>query len=181
MEVIIPAIPVPAPMAIHQATKSEMTWTALLCWPAIIFSTGIGWGSFPWITPCSGKRSTIVQSPDQLMGRQWYSWVPQRIDVFRTTWHYGRYDILRDMVLLKSRELSVPTGRVPEVLKQFAMPKRGIEIRYVVMATLESRQLTKAEVKLLGSITGEAVSDNCELAPGGTHNEQSLKCWGWWH
>ena len=56
------------------------------------------------------------------------------------------------------------------------MPKRGIEIRYVVMATLESRQLTKAEVKLLGSITGEAVSDNCELAPGGTHNEQSLKC-----
>ena len=42
--------------------------------------------------------------------------------------------------------------------------------------TLESRQLTKAEVKLLGSITGEAVSDNCELAPGGTHNQQSLKC-----
>ena len=96
--------------------------------------------------------------------------------MFRTTWHCGRDDILRDMVLLKSRELSVPTGRVPEVLKQFAMPKRGIEVRYGVMATLESRQLTKAEVKLLGSITGEAVSDNCELAPGGTHNQQSLKC-----
>ena len=85
-------------------------------------------------------------------------------------------DILRDMVLLKSRELSVPKGRVPEVLLQFAMLKRGIEIRYVVMATLESRQLTKAEVKLLGSITGEAVSDNCELAPGGTHNQHSLNC-----
>ena len=56
------------------------------------------------------------------------------------------------------------------------MPKRGIEVRYGVMATLESRQLTKAEVKLHGSITGEAVSDNCELVPGGTHNEQSLKC-----
>ena len=56
------------------------------------------------------------------------------------------------------------------------MPKRGIEVRYGVMATLESRQLTKAEVKLLGSITGEAVSDNCELAPGGTHNQHSLNC-----
>ena len=43
------------------------------------------------------------------------------------------------------------------------------------MATLESRQLTKAEVKLHGSITGEAVSDNYELIPGGTHNQQSLK------
>lgn len=102
--------------------------------------------------------------------------MPQRIDVFRTTRRCGRDDILRDMVLLKSRELSVPTGRVPEVLKQFAMPKRGIEVRYGVMATLESRQLTKAEVKLLGSITGEAVSDNCELAPGGTHNQHSLNC-----
>ena len=80
------------------------------------------------------------------------------------------------MVLLQSKELSISTEQLPEVLKQFAMPKRGIEIRYVVMATLESRQLTKAEVKLLGSITGEAVSDNCELAPGGTHNQQSLKC-----
>ena len=96
--------------------------------------------------------------------------------MFRTTRRCGRDDILRDMVLLKSRELSVPTGCVTEVLKQFAMPKRGIEVRYGVMATLESRQLTKAEVKLLGSITGEAVSDNCELAPGGTHNHQSLKC-----
>ena len=82
---------------------------------------------------------------------------------------------MRDMVSLKSRELSVPTGRVPEVLKQFVMPKRGIEIRYGVMATLESGQLTKGEVRLLGSITGEAVSDNCELIPGGTHNQQSLK------
>ena len=44
------------------------------------------------------------------------------------------------------------------------------------MAPLESGQLTKGEVRLLGSITGEAVSDNCELAPGGTHNQQSLKC-----
>ena len=96
--------------------------------------------------------------------------------MFRTTLHYGRDDIFRDMILLKYRKHSVPTGRVPEVLKQFAMPKRGIEVRYGVMATLESRQLTKAEVKLLGSITGEAVSDNCELAPGGTHNQHSLNC-----
>ena len=80
------------------------------------------------------------------------------------------------MILLKYRKHSVPKGRVPEVLIQFAMPKRGIEVRYGVMATLESGQLTKGEVRLLGSITGEAVSDNCELAPGGTHNEQSLKC-----
>jgi hypothetical protein len=43
------------------------------------------------------------------------------------------------------------------------------------MATLESGQLTKGEVRLLGSITGEAVSDNYELIPGGTHNQQSLK------
>ena len=43
------------------------------------------------------------------------------------------------------------------------------------MATSESGQLTKGEVRLLGSITGEAVSDNCELIPGGTHNQQSLK------
>ena len=96
--------------------------------------------------------------------------------MFRTTLHYGRDDIFRDMILLKYRKHSVPTGRVPEVLIQFAMPKRGIEVRYGVMATLESRQLTKTKVKLLGNITGEAVSDNCELAPGGTHNHQSLKC-----
>ena len=98
--------------------------------------------------------------------------------MFRTTWHYGRDDILRDMVLLKSRELSVPTGRVPEVLIQFAMPKRGIEVRYGVMATLESGQLTKDEVRLLGSITRNAVSNNCEVVPEGTHNQQSLKCPG---
>ena len=96
--------------------------------------------------------------------------------MFWTVGHCDRDEISRVMVLLQSGELSIPTEYVLDVLKQFAMPKRGIEIRYVVMATLESRQLTKAEVKLLGSITGEAVSDNCELAPGGTHNQQSLKC-----
>ena len=58
------------------------------------------------------------------------------------------------------------------------MTKRGIEGRYGVMATSESGQLTKGEVGLLGSITGDAVSDNCELIPGGTHNQQSLKCPG---
>ena len=63
--------------------------------------------------------------------------------------------ISRVMVLLQSRELSVPTGCVPEVLKQFAMPKRGIEVKYGVMATLESGQLTKGEVRLLGSIPGD--------------------------
>ena len=101
--------------------------------------------------------------------------MPQRIDVFRTTWHCGRDDILRDMVLLKSRELSVPTGRVPEVLKQFAMPKRGIEVRYGVMATLESGQLIKGEARLCGSISREAVRGDCKLLPGGTHSQQSLK------
>ena len=55
------------------------------------------------------------------------------------------------------------------------MTKRGIEGRYGVMATSESGQLTKGEVRLLGSITGEAVSDNRELVPGCIHNQQSLK------
>ena len=84
--------------------------------------------------------------------------------------------ISRVMVLLQSRELSVPIERVPDVLKQFAMPKTGIEVRYGVMATSESGQLTKGEVRLLGSIIiGEAVSDNRELVPGCIHNQQSLK------
>ena len=95
--------------------------------------------------------------------------------MFWTAGHCGRDDISRVMVLLLSRELSVPTGCVPDVLKQFAMPKRGIEVRYGVMTTSESGQLTKGEVRLLGSITGEAVSGNCELIPGGTHSQQSLK------
>ena len=79
------------------------------------------------------------------------------------------------MVLLQSRELSIPTEHVTEVLKQFATPKRGIEVRYGVMAPSESGQLTKGELRLLGSITRDTVSDNCELVPGGTHNQQSLK------
>jgi hypothetical protein len=43
------------------------------------------------------------------------------------------------------------TGHVLEVLKQFVMTKRGIEVRCGVLATLESGQLTKGEVRLLGS------------------------------
>ena len=43
------------------------------------------------------------------------------------------------------------------------------------MATSESGQLTKGEVRLLGNITREAVSDNFESIPGITHNQQSLK------
>ena len=66
--------------------------------------------------------------------------------------------LFRSMVLLKSRELSVPTGCVPEVLKQFATSKRGIKVRYGVMATLESGQLTKGEVRLLDNITGDTVT-----------------------
>ena len=85
---------------------------------------------------------------------------------------------MKIVALLKSRELSVLTERVPEVLKQFATPKRRIEVRYGVMATLESGQLTKDEVRLLGSITRNAVSNNCEVVPEGTHNQQSLKCPG---
>ena len=82
--------------------------------------------------------------------------MPQRIDVFSFAGHCGRDDTSRVIVLLQSRELSVPTERVLEVLKQFVTPKRGIEVRYGVMATSESGQLT--EVRLLGSITGEAVT-----------------------
>lgn len=80
----------------------------------------------------------------------------QRIDMFQTAEHCGRDDISRVMVLFQSRELSVPIKRVLEVLQQFVTPKRGIEVRYGVMATSESGQLT--EVRLLGSITGEAVT-----------------------
>ena len=79
------------------------------------------------------------------------------------------------MVLLQSRELGIPIERVLEVLKQFARPKREIEIRNGVMATSESGKLTKDEVRLLGSITGEAVSGNCELDPEAKHSQQSLK------
>ena len=106
--------------------------------------------------------------------------------MFRTAGHCDRDDISRVTVLLQSRELSVPTERVPEVLKPIVMPKRGIEVKYGVMATLESGQLTKGEVRSFGSITGEAVSDNCELIPGGRHNQQSLKqpgmvtLWSWY-
>ena len=79
------------------------------------------------------------------------------------------------MVLLQSRELSIPTERVPEVLKQSATSKREIEVRYGVMTTLDSGQQTRGEVRLLGNITRDDVSDNCELVPGDTHNQQSLK------
>jgi hypothetical protein len=53
--------------------------------------------------------------------------------------------------------------------------KEGIGERYGVIATSKSGQLIKGEVRLLGSITGEAVNGNCELVPGGTHSQQSLK------
>ena len=50
-----------------------------------------------------------------------------------------------------------------------------IEKRYGVVATSETGQLIKGEARLLGRITGEAVSGNCELVLGGTHTQQSLK------
>jgi hypothetical protein len=59
-------------------------------------------------------------------------------------------------------EINVPTGRVPDVVKQFAMPKREIEVRYGVMVTLESGQMTKGEVRFLENITKDAVSNNFE-------------------
>ena len=43
------------------------------------------------------------------------------------------------------------------------------------MAKLDSGQLTKGEVRLLGSVTREAVSGNCELDPEAKHSQQSLK------
>jgi hypothetical protein len=42
------------------------------------------------------------------------------------------------------------------------------------MAKLDSGQLTKGEVRLLGSVTRDTVSDNCELVPGGVHIASSL-------
>jgi hypothetical protein len=71
------------------------------------------------------------------------------------------------------RELSVPIECVSEVLVQFGIPKRGVEERYGIMETSESGQLTKGEVRLLCSITGEGVSGNCELIPGVIHSQQS--------
>jgi hypothetical protein len=44
-----------------------------------------------------------------------------------------------------------------------------------VMATSQSEQLRKYEVGLLGNITREAVSGNCELDPEAKHSQQSLK------
>jgi hypothetical protein len=91
--------------------------------------------------------------------------VPQRIDVFWTAEHCGRDEVSKVVVLLQSRELSVPTKHVLEILKQFPTPKRGVEERYGFVATSESGYLTKVEVRLLSSLTGEAVSSNCELVP----------------
>ena len=74
-------------------------------------------------------------------------------------------------------ELSIPTEGVLEVLKHFAMPKRGIEVRCGVMATLESGQLTKGEVRLLGSVTGDTISGNYELVLEGTHLPELNRAW----
>ena len=98
-----------------------------------------------------------MQTPDQLAGRQWYTWVPQRI-VFWIAGHCARDDISKLLVLVQSRELSAPTEPVPEVLKWFAMPKRRTEVRYGVMVISDTGQITKGEVRLFGSITGEAVT-----------------------
>lgn len=87
--------------------------------------------------------------------------------MFWTAGHCGRDGISRVMVLLQSREPSAPTECVPEVLKQFATPKGEVEERYGVVATSESGQLTKSEVRLLGCITGKTVSGHCELVPWG--------------
>lgn len=51
------------------------------------------------------------------------------------------------VVLLQAREPSVLTECVPEVLKQFVTPERGQEEMYGVIATSESGQLTKGEVR----------------------------------
>lgn len=53
--------------------------------------------------------------------------MPQRTDVFWTAGHCGIDEVSRLVVLLHSRELSVPTECVLEVLKAFAMPKIGTE------------------------------------------------------
>jgi hypothetical protein len=39
-----------------------------------------------------------------------------------------------------------------------------------VRVTPESGQLVKGKERFLDRVTGEAVSGNCELVPGGTHN-----------
>jgi hypothetical protein len=80
--------------------------------------------------------------------------------MFWSAGHCGSDGILRVMVLLQSRELSILIGHVPEVLKHFATPKREMEVKYRVMATSESGQLTKDKVSLLGSFTRDAVRDS---------------------
>ena len=76
--------------------------------------------------------------------------------MFWTAGHCVRDEVSRVVALLQSRELSIPTERVLEALKQLATSKTGIEERYGVMATSESGQVSKGEVSLLDSITGEA-------------------------
>ena len=106
-----------------------------------------------------------MQTPDQLAGR-WVTMSATEIDGFWPAGHCGRDEVSRVVVLLQSKELSVPAERILDVLKQFAMPKRGLDKKYGVMATWESGQLIKGEVRLLGSIPGGAVSGNYELVQG---------------
>lgn len=61
--------------------------------------------------------------------------MPQRVDGFWTAGHCGRDEVSRVVVLLQSRGLSIPIEHILDVLKQFSMPKRGIEEKYGVMAT----------------------------------------------
>jgi hypothetical protein len=50
-------------------------------------------------------------------------------------------------------------------LKQLATPKRGIEVRNGVMATLDLGQLVRGKVRLFCSTTGKAITYSCELVP----------------
>lgn len=68
---------------------------------------------------------------------------------------------------------------VPDALKQSSIPKRVLSKRCGVLATPDSGQLVKGEIRLLDRVTGDTVSGSCELVPGCTHSQKSLKQPGW--
>lgn len=85
--------------------------------------------------------------------------MPQRIGEFWTAGHYGKNEVSRVIVLLQSRELSIPRECVSGCLKRLCHT-REIGKRCRGMATLVSGQLIKGEVRLLSRIIGEDVRGN---------------------
>lgn len=76
------------------------------------------------------------------------------------------------MLLVQTKEFRIPADRVPYVVLDYK--NRDREEVYDC-GNIESWQLIKGKVRLLGRIIGKAVSGNCELVPGDTHSQQSNK------